>query len=114
MPNRIPSPCAEPGCPALTNGGCCRKHQRDRHCAQAAYQTLAWRTLRVKVLMRDPICKMCGRAPSTEADHILPRRRGGQDTMGNLQGVCKPCHSSLTVRFEGGLGNRKRERRIAR
>ena len=111
MPNRIPIACAQPGCPALAQGGSrCPRHRRayalrpERRQAQAHYQTTAWRQLRAQVLARDPICKLCGRAPSTEADHKTPKAQGGQDTMENLQGACKPCHSRKTVQRNGGFG----------
>ena len=108
MANRIPSPCAEPGCPAATNGGRCRKHRRayERRRGTSAQRGYGggWRALRAAVLARDPICKLCGRAPSTEADHKIPKAQGGQDTMENLQGLCKPCHSRKGVQRDGGFG----------
>ena len=65
-----------------------------------------WRRLRRIVLLRNPICGICGTAPSTEADHIIPRRQGGPDTLENLEAKCKPCQSRKTVgemaRGEGG------------
>ncbi|MGH8644846.1 MAG: HNH endonuclease [Gammaproteobacteria bacterium] len=42
---------------------------------------------------RDPVCCICQRAPSTDADHITPKRRGGADAMENLQGLCGVCHA---------------------
>ena len=105
---KIPTPCAEPGCPALTQGGRCRKHQRDRQRAQGRYQTLVWRRLRTAVLARDPICRECGRT-STTAAHIISRADGGEDTMDNLRGLCDSCHSSETCERDGGFGNPKRE-----
>ena len=117
---KIPVPCLEPGCPALTQGRRCPRHERayasrpERQRAQAAYQTLEWRQLRAAVLVRDPICRECGQVPSSTAAHIVARADGGQDTMANLRGLCGPCHSSETAERDGGFGNRKRERRIAR
>lgn len=50
------------------------------------------------VLRRDPICKADGcEEPSTDVDHIIPRREGGQDTMENLQGLCHSHHSQKTA-----------------
>jgi 5-methylcytosine-specific restriction protein A len=37
-------------------------------------------------------------------DHIVPRSAGGADTPGNLQPLCRPCHSRKTARFDGGYG----------
>jgi 5-methylcytosine-specific restriction protein A len=64
-----------------------------------------WRYIREWVLLRHPWCRLCGHVPSTEADHIIPRRSGGSDAQENLEGVCKPCHSSKTASRDGGYGN---------
>ncbi|NIO40149.1 MAG: hypothetical protein GTO41_08110 [Burkholderiales bacterium] len=45
--------------------------------------------------------------PSTEADHRLPKGQGGDDSMDNLAGKCKACHSRKTARVDtrrGGAG----------
>ena len=31
----------------------------------------------------------------------MPRSAGGADTPGNLQPLCRPCHSRKTARFDG-------------
>lgn len=53
------------------------------------------------VLARDPVCKigiLCGgMALATEADHIVPKSKGGTDLMANLQGACHACHSHKTA-----------------
>jgi 5-methylcytosine-specific restriction protein A len=64
-----------------------------------------WRALRVEVMRRDPICRICGAKPSRHADHIVPRARGGSDDVSNLQGVCHSCHSRKTAAHDGGFGN---------
>lgn len=58
-----------------------------------------WQNLAKMVLNRDPICCeiACTRA-AAEVDHIVPLRSGGKNTMGNLQGLCKTCHSQKTRR----------------
>ena len=69
----------------------------------------AWRKLRGVVLREQPICRACQMAPASEVDHVLPKRDGGTDDRGNLQGLCKPCHSSKTARevyTDGGAGSR--------
>jgi 5-methylcytosine-specific restriction protein A len=59
------------------------------------YHTAQWRRLRVIVLNRDPICKMCDDRASSVADHIIPVRLGGSMwDLSNLQGVCDTCHNS--------------------
>lgn len=57
----------------------------------------AWRAKRRAVIARDPICKACGRRPSTEADHIVARADKGSDDMANLQGICRRCHAAKTA-----------------
>ncbi len=63
-----------------------------------------WEKLRPLVLARDPICRSCGKAPSTDVDHIEPLRRGGKNEMNNLQGLCRPCHSRKTAISDGRWG----------
>jgi 5-methylcytosine-specific restriction protein A len=109
MPNRAKKPCGQPACPALTDGRYCAEHARteqrryDRERGSAAKRGYGapWPKLRKIVLARDPICRDCGRAASTEADHITPRREGGSDSLDNLQGLCKPCHSRKTAIEDG-------------
>lgn len=55
-----------------------------------------WQRLRLMVLSRDPICVKCN-SPSEEVDHIIPKPNG-DDSMDNLQGLCKSCHSSKTMK----------------
>ena len=65
----------------------------------------AWRKLRKRVLEEEPSCRRCGE-PSTDVDHIIPRRQGGSDERANLQSLCHSCHSKYTAETDGGFGNR--------
>lgn len=58
------------------------------------YRTAAWRRLRAVALAQSPICVTagCGRA-AVVADHIIPRSRGGADSLENLVGRCIDCHN---------------------
>jgi hypothetical protein len=58
------------------------------------YRSRQWRELRAATLARDPVCVTpgCG-ARSVVADHIVPRSRGGADTLANLRGLCVTCHN---------------------
>jgi 5-methylcytosine-specific restriction endonuclease McrA len=66
------------------------------------------------VIARDPLCRIAvlcdGTARSTEADHITPKSKGGDDSMENLQGACHQCHSHKTATEDstfarsGGIG----------
>ncbi len=95
--------CAEPGCPTLVTRGYCPSHkrrprERRESSTQQGYDE-RWKKLRKIVLARDPICMICREAPSTQVDHIVPRRpeqHAADVTEEELQGLCKPCHSSKT------------------
>lgn len=62
-------------------------------CSKASYVTGAY-----VIYARDRFkCTYCGRGPSTHdvvlnADHVIPRSKGGQDIAGNLTTACKPCN----------------------
>lgn len=63
------------------------------------YRSGTWRNLRRKVFIRDCFkCQHCG-SRADHVDHILPRKRGGDDTLDNLQALCRRCHS-LKTRLE--------------
>uniref|UniRef100_A0AAU2V8K7 HNH endonuclease n=1 Tax=Streptomyces sp. NBC_00003 TaxID=2903608 RepID=A0AAU2V8K7_9ACTN len=53
--------------------------------------TRQWRQVRAAVLGEEPLCWQCGE-PSTEVDHIIPRKHGGDDRRSNLRGSCRPCN----------------------
>lgn len=59
------------------------------------YDTQAWRRLRAACLARHPVCATegCGQR-SVVADHVIPRSRGGADSLDNLVGRCITCHNA--------------------
>lgn len=58
----------------------------------AYYNSKAWRELRSRVLQRDGgICFYCG-GVARQADHVLPRRKGGKDELTNLVACCVACN----------------------
>lgn len=71
----------------------------DRHSA-AVLRSARWRTLRWEVLERDDYrCQQCGTvAGRLEVDHIKPVRDRPDLAYapGNLQVLCKPCHTRKT------------------
>lgn len=69
--------------------------------------------MRRRVLKEEPICRRCGKAPSTIADHIIPRELGGTDDRSNYQGLCKPCHDAKTATEDGRWTGRPASRVIA-
>ncbi|MGH3760266.1 HNH endonuclease [Actinophytocola sp.] len=67
-----------------------------------------WPRIRARVLRRDPICRLCGTAPSTEVDHIRP---GDDHSDTNLRGVCTPCHRTKSAHEGGTAAAARRSRR---
>jgi len=121
---RCPASCAESGCglPTVRGSRWCEKHQASNSQVTAEraadierkhdqpwrawYHTAHWKNLRTLILARDPICKLCNRVASVIADHIKPHR--GNWTLfcdlGNLQGLCTPCHNEKSARELATLG----------
>ena len=50
-----------------------------------------WRTIRARILERDPVCTICKTRPSTHCDHIKAKTDDHTDS--GLQGVCAECHA---------------------
>lgn len=111
MPTKPLRSCAIPECPekALANRTRCRPHEYERikeaydrarrgKPGRVYYNSKAWRLLRLLVLHRDPVCRVCGLRPSTDVDHVVMREDGGGDSEDNLQGLCHSCHSVKTAR----------------
>lgn len=119
MPQRIGRSCRVKECPQLAErGGLCREHrlaaerQYDqarnprREASRQVYRSRQWRRVRAFVLMRDPVCVRCRRRPSTEVNHKRRISEGGDPfDPTQLEGMCKPCHSSVTA-GQVGFGGR--------
>ena len=60
-----------------------------------------WPRLRRAAIRKHPMCHVCRKEPSTEADHIIPRNQGGTDHPDNIGGICHPCHVAKTGRESG-------------
>ena len=59
--------------------------------------TTHWKQLRTKAKRQlDYRCQHCGAEEHLELDHIVNVSRGGQDTLENLQWLCKRCHNVKT------------------
>lgn len=55
--------------------------------------SIAWSHTRKRVLARDGWqCRYCDQ-PGETVDHVLPRSRGGGDTMDNLVCACRKCNA---------------------
>lgn len=61
------------------------------------YGTRQWRTLAAECIRLQPVCATpgCGQ-PSVVADHVVPRRDGGPDSLSNLRALCRDCHGQLS------------------
>ncbi len=78
------------------------------------YTRAFWRKhLRVFILQRDPICKICGRSASQIVDHIVPFISPEGivswalfSDVTNLRGLCAPCHNTVTATYDRGFGNK--------
>ena len=104
MLTRTLSICIEPGCSTPVPKGRCPAHAKkpfaNRRVMRDAYSA-EYRRNRLVVLARDPVCTICGMAPSTQADHIRPAVDGHRDSsIENLRGACGPCN----VRRGAALG----------
>jgi 5-methylcytosine-specific restriction enzyme A len=110
MPTKLLGPCKTRTCPNIrtnTNPYCekCSAdgNSTDQYRGSSAHRGYGhiWRKLRIMVLRRHPICAdsfgIGCVSVSRHADHIVPKRQGGQDMMENLQGLCDSCHSRKTL-----------------
>jgi 5-methylcytosine-specific restriction protein A len=105
MPYRAKRPCNYTGCPELVDKGYCPAHQkplnkRDKDLKK--HYGRRWEKIRDLYISQHPLCEICkdkGRlTPATEVHHRVPIDQGGTDKGGNLQGLCKSCHSRLTIK----------------
>lgn len=63
--------------------------------------------MRDRVLAECPVCRVCGRRPSVQVDHVIPLSKGGTDISTNLQGICLECHDEKTRKDLGLKESRK-------
>lgn len=109
MPPKAPHPCAYPGCPRLTTERYCPDHKTiaSREYNQSHRPTdrklygRRWVAIRNLYIQKHPLCERCLEAgryvPATEVHHKQPLDKGGSNDESNLQALCKPCHSAITI-----------------
>lgn len=110
MAQRIQTICAEPCCKRLVSKGRCDEHQTDYESARLAsynkrpdasargYTSVRWKEIRRMRIKKDKgICQDCGDDGASHVDHVIPKSRGGRDTLANTQLLCHPCHSRKTL-----------------
>lgn len=111
MPVKPKRPCGINGCPELTNGRYCEKHEKlvaknyeryDRDPAMRKHYGRTWRRIRDRYIVAHPLCEECNRhdriTVAEEVHHIISLSKGGTHVNDNLMSLCKPCHSSITAR----------------
>lgn len=110
MPSSALRPCAMPACPVLVREGYCPAHARlverarPNRDVRRWYATVRWFRLRAQVLFEAAqTCAGCGHVDAAlDVDHVVPHR--GDPVLfwsrGNLQALCKSCHSRKTSRGE--------------
>ena len=67
------------------------------------YRSDAWEALRKAVMIRDPVCRVCGKRPTQEVHHIRPRYLKGKDHPRNLIGLCLVCHDEVHRQIDAGI-----------
>jgi len=93
MPRRAPTCCPAALC---TNPRPCPDHPtRWAEGLRGRAMPPGWDATRARILARDPACRLCGAAPSTEVHHLLGP---GHEQDHELLGVCHPCHDGETQR----------------
>lgn len=74
--------------------------------------SVQWRSIRAQVLKEEPHCRLCltqgKRVLGNEVDHIDGQAATLHDNRrSNLQTLCKPCHSSKTMRESNRQAGRR-------
>lgn len=118
MPRKPKRPCSYPGCPALSDGRYCEKHQKTVDAHYNKYQRDpetnkryggTWQRIRAWYIAEHPLCAVCAKegriTPAQEVHHIVPLRQGGTHDPDNLMSLCTACHSRITA-TEGGRWGR--------
>jgi 5-methylcytosine-specific restriction enzyme A len=105
-PRKPRKPCSFRGCPELTEGKYCDKHQKlyssERESAASRGYDSRWRAASKRYLNNNPLCVHClennEMVKATVVDHVVPHR--GDKTLfwdqSNWQSLCKRCHDRKT------------------
>ena len=65
---------------------------------ESLYNSVKWRKLRKRILLKYNVCQNCGFDNDLEIHHIIPPR-GNEETFyneDNLIPLCKTCHKNIT------------------
>ena len=65
-------------------------------------QSTSWESLKKIIWRRDKgQCQNCGSSYALEVDHILPKAKGGEDTINNLRLLCRSCNQRAAIQHFG-------------
>lgn len=119
MPRKPKRPCSYPGCPNLTDGRFCEKHQREENKRYEKYDRnpdvhrrygRVWKRVRDLYVKEHPFCEECFKkgiiVPVEEVHHIKPLSEGGNHNKNNLISLCKSCHARIHA-SDGSRWNKK-------
>ncbi len=80
------------GCRRLTNNGSyCPQCWRVRRKIRTGW---AWGEIRNHIRRRDRVCVNCGGLEGLQVHHRIPLAEGGNNTLDNLELLCRNCHLS--------------------
>lgn len=104
-----------PSKPPIFTPHAAKRHEPPRLNSYRRGYNRAWQATRLAFLREHPFCVVCeaiGRlVPAAEVDHIIAHK--GDDVLmwdiGNLQALCRPCHSAKTAREDGGFGRKRKD-----
>lgn len=76
-----------------------RLYQAKRRFREANGPGVSERDWRRLVRRYDSRCAYCGARCDPHMDHVIPLKRGGQHSIGNVLPACQPCNSSKSARL---------------
>lgn len=62
-----------------------------------------WEQLKRAIMLRDPVCRICGKRPTKEVHHIRPRFLKGTNHPRNLIGLCFECHDEVHRKIDNSI-----------
>jgi 5-methylcytosine-specific restriction endonuclease McrA len=94
-------PCLVAGCPNTTEGSRCPEHaKRKRDVRPPSERGLGWDHAKMakRVLAEEKICWLCGKPgyvdDPLQADHVIPRSKGGTNVRSNYHAAHASCNRS--------------------
>lgn len=70
------------------------------------WSTDLWEIHKAVIKIRDPMCRICMKNPTTEIHHIRPKHlKGSYYHPRNLIGLCTECHDEVHRRIDQGIND---------